>query len=83
MRENLSHVYSTLDGGGDSDFGVGKVLPCDCVESCQDCCEEVKEKLSKRSKSGFSRMCFVTISVLVILMSHPEGMMALSSKGEF
>lgn len=85
VRRKSSCFYPTLDGGGGSgesgESGVKKVFRYNCVESCQDCCEEVmREKLVKRS--GYSRMCLVTISVLVILMSYPQGIMAHSNKGE-
>lgn len=84
VRRKSSCFYPTLDGGGGSgesgESGVKKVFRYNCVESCQDCCEEVmREKLVKRS--GYSRMCLVTISVLVILMSYPQGIMAHSNKG--
>ena len=73
----------TLDGGGDSDDAGGeKVLGAfNCGEDkWQDCCERLREK--SREKSGSSRMCFVTISALVILLTLPLSSMALSSKGE-
>ena len=76
VRQVWPRFYPTLDGGGDSDGE--KVFQRNCVEeSCQDWCVKVRE-----GKSGFSRMYFVTISALVILLTHPQSSMALTNKGE-
>lgn len=74
VRKVWPRFYPTLDGGGDSD---GEKVFQRVEESCQDCCVKVRE-----GKSGLPRMCFVTISALVILLSHPQSSMALTNKGE-
>ncbi|XP_033214732.1 uncharacterized protein LOC117171484 [Belonocnema kinseyi] len=73
VRKVWPRFYPTLDGGGDSD---GEKVFQRVDESCQDCGVKVRE-----GKSGLPRMCFVTISVLVILLSHPRSSMALTNKG--